>query len=163
MTLSELMSGRNINADFKGQITSDDMVLAVNLNNAESVGGYIVAQPFISEHSGTIESESTDSQYIRTGKTTTRTGAIRNINVNGDRYAGDPFQDGLLAHGIKYGKGSDVVKDYVYFAIQNGKGEKGQVTIDVSEDAAGAAGENASFTATLTSVGTPAEWTYSAG
>ena len=160
MTLSELMANRTVSNAYEGQVTSDDMVLAVNLDDAGNEAGYIVAQVFVAEHSGAIESESTDKQYIRSGKTQTRTGAVRVITVNGDRFIGDPFQDKMLAHGIKYGKGSAVVKDYVYFAIQNGKGEKGKVTIDVTEDASGTAGEPASFSATLTSTGTPAEYTY---
>jgi len=160
MTLSDLMTGITPNASFEGPVTADDMVLAVDLESAASIGGYIVAQKYVSEHSGTIESESQDSQYIRTGKTNTRTGAVRVITVNGDRYVGDDFQDKMLGHAIKYGKGASVIVDYIYFNIKNGKGEKGKVTIDVTEDASGAAGENASFTATLRSVGTPDDYTY---
>lgn len=160
MKLSELMNGRKLNPEFSGQITADDMVLAIDFAGGSDIGDYIVAQKFVAEHSGSIESETTDSQYIRTGKVTTRVGATRTIAVNGDRFAGDPFQENILSHAIKYGRGSDVVKDYVYFAIQTGKGERGQVTIDVGDDASGAAGEKASFSATLTSVGTPEEYTY---
>lgn len=160
MTLGELMRNRTLDASYDGQITADDMVLAVNLDGSDDVNDYFVAQPFITEHSGAIESESTDSRYIRSGATSTRTGASRVITVNGDRYVGDEFQDALLAYDMLYGRGSTVVKDYVYFAIQNGKGEKGQVTIDVTADASGAAGENSSFSATLTSLGTPAQYTY---
>lgn len=160
MKLHELMMDRTLDASYEGQITSDDMVLAVNLDGADNVNNYIVAQPYISEHSGSIDSQTEDSQYIRTGKTTTRTDATRSISVNGDRYTGDPFQDAILAHAIKYGTGGSVVKDYVYFAIQTGKGEKGKITINVNNDASGAAGAKASFGATLTSVGTPSDYTY---
>lgn len=160
MTLAELMENRTMQENYAGQITADDMVLAVNLDDASEVEEYIVAQPYIAEHSGSLDAQSQDSQYIRAGKQTTKTGATRTITVSGDRYAGDPFQDSILDHKIKYGTGSAVVKDYVYFAIQNGKGEIGQVTIVVESDASGAAGENLSFSAALTSTKTPVQYKY---
>lgn len=163
MKLSELMQGRTLNPSFEGDIMADDMVLALNLNDSEDVGDYIVAQPRISEHSGALNAQTADRQYIRTGNTTIRTGVGRTITVNGDRFKGDPFQDGILDHKIKFGVGSDVIKDYVYFAIQNGKGEKGKVTINVTSDASGTAGSQTSFSATLTSVGVPEDYTYTAG
>lgn len=160
MTLKELMESRTLQEDYAGQITADDMVLAVNLADADDVDGYIVAQPYISEHSGALEAQSQESQYVRAGKLTTKTGTTRTITVTGDRYAGDPFQDSILDHKIKYGTGSTVVKDYVYFAIQNGKGELGQATIVVEGDAQGVAGENLTFNAILTSTIVPKEYTY---
>lgn len=160
MTIAELMAGRTVDSAFAGQITADDMVLALNLNGTPEVSGYVVAQPYISEHSGSLAAQTASSQYIRSGEVTTKTGTSRTITVNGDRYVGDPFQDGILSHAIKYGTGSAVVKDYVYFAIQNGVGEKGQVTVVVDDDASGASGDNLSFSATLTSTSMPAEYAY---
>ena len=61
---------------------------------------------------------------------------------------------------MKYGTGQAVIVDYVYFNILTGKGEQGQVSVAIEDDLAGAAGENASWTATLTSRGTPTEYTY---
>jgi len=140
------------------------MVLAINLNGTDATefGDYIVAQVQINEHSGSLEAQTVDSQYVRAGSVTTKTGTTRTITVSGDRYVGDQFQDLLLAHGMKYGTGSAVRRDYVYFSILNGVGETGEATIVVEEDAAGAAGENLSFSATLTSTETPREYEFSA-
>lgn len=160
MKVSELMKDRVIDETFEGQITADDMVLAINLEGSKNVGDYVVAQPYITEHSGSLDSQSQDSQYIRSGKVTTKTGTSRSITVSGDRYKGDPFQDAILGHSMKYGTGSTVIKDYVYFAIQNGEGEKGMATLIVDEDAAGAAGDKLSFGVTLTSTKTPEEYVY---
>ena len=48
----------------------------------------------------------------------------------------------------------------MYFNILTGKGEKGKISIAVEDDLSGAAGENASFSATLTSTIKPTEYTY---
>jgi len=48
----------------------------------------------------------------------------------------------------------------VYFSILNGAGEAGEATIVVEDDAAGAAGENLTFNATLTSTQTPLEYAW---
>ena len=88
-------------------------------------------------------------------------GTTRTINLTGDRYAGDAFQDALLAHKIKYGTGKTVIKPYVYFCMLTGKGEQGLISIVIDEDPSGAAGSNAGIKATLTAKGTPTEYTYS--
>lgn len=165
MTLAELMNGKTPSALYKGVSTADDFVLAVNLADtpAESPSGYIVAQEGITEHTGSLESQTSESQYIRTGKSATKTGTSRTFSINGDRFCGDAFQDAVLAHGMKYGTGNSVVKEYVYFNILTGTGEQGKVSITVEDDMSGAAGEKASWSATLTSVGTPTEYTYAAG
>ena len=109
-----------------------------------------------------MEAETSDKQYLRSGKATTKTGTSRTFTINGDRICGDEFQDAVLAHAIKFGTGSSVVKDYVYFNMLTGKGEKGKVSISVDDDLSGGAGESASFAITLSSRGTPTEYTYSA-
>ncbi|MCL2567948.1 MAG: hypothetical protein FWE12_00715 [Oscillospiraceae bacterium] len=162
MKLSELMQGKQVNKAFTGQTTADDMVLAVNLNGAAtgSYGDYIVAQVQINEHSGSLDAQTVDTQYIRAGEVTTKTGTTRTITVSGDRYVGDEFQDMLLSHDLKYGTGAAVRRNYVYFSILNGAGEAGEATVVVEDDAAGAAGENLTFSATLTSTQTPTEYAW---
>ena len=164
MKLSELMQGKNVDPKFRGQTTADDMVLAVNLAGAApgSYGDYVVAQVQINEHSGSLEAQTVETQYIRAGEVTTKTGTTRMITVSGDRYVGDEFQDLLLSHGMKYGTGSAVQKEYVYFSILNGVGESGVAAIVVEDDAAGAAGEALTFNATLTSTKTPDEYAFGA-
>ena len=103
-----------------------------------------------------------DSSGTLTGPTDAD-GTTRTFTVTGDRFAGDEFQDALLAHSIKYGTGQAVIRPYVYFNMLTGKGEQGSISIAVEDDHSGTAGENAGWSATLTSSGTPKEYTYSAG
>lgn len=161
MKLSELMTGRTPSASFEGFSTADDMVLAIDFTGtATAPTDYIVAQEGITEQSGALSAQTQDSQYLRTGQVTIKTGTSRSFTVNGDRYNGDEFQDAILSHAIKFGTGQAVIKPYVYFNMLTGKGEKGNISIAVEDDLSGAAGENASFSATLTSTIKPTEYTY---
>ena len=75
---------------------------------------------------------------------------------------GDAFQDFICSHAIKYGKGSAVVRDYVYFCVLTGKGEKGKVLILVNNDGAAESGAIGDIDAELQVIGVPEEYTYSA-
>lgn len=165
-TLSEFMGSRSPSASYAAAVadTTDAYVLAVNLAEtpATSPDGYIVANEGITEHSGSLNPETSDTQYIHTGKKTSKTGNQRQFALSGDRFSGDDFQDAILAHGMKYGLGNSIIRDYVYFNALTGKGEKGKIAIMVEDDTAGAAGENATFSATLYAQGTPEEYTYTA-
>ena len=104
-----------------------------------------------------------DKQYIRAGQSTTKTGTQRSFAVSGDRYVGDDFQDFALSHAVKYGTGNSVVRDYVYFCLLNGQGEKGKCSIIVNSDGAGDAGESSEIDIELKKSGdAPASYTYSA-
>lgn len=163
MKLSELMNGVTPEEEFAGIVTAGDMVLAVGFSGSEAgPADYIVADEGVTEQSGALEAVTADKTYLRSGSTTTKTGTKRTFTVTGDRFAGDAFQDALLAHALKYGTGQSVVKPYVYFNMLTGKGEQGNLSIAVEDDASGAAGENAGWSATMTSRGTPTEYTYSA-
>lgn len=161
MTVAELMQGVTPNPDFEGFSTADDMVLAVDFTGtATDPNEYTVAQYGITEQSGALTPQTQDSQYLRTGQVTTKTGTSRGFTVTGDRYHKDDFQDNILSHAIKYGTGQAVIKPYVYFDRLTGAGEKGKVAIAVEDDLSGAAGENASFSANLTSTVKPDEYAY---
>ena len=163
MKLSELMTGVTPSDDFAGIVTAGDMVLAIDFTgSAESPSGYIVADEGVTEQSGALEAVTAESTYLRSGTSSTKTGTTRTFTVTGDRFAGDEFQDALLAHALKYGTGQAVIKPYVYFNMLTGKGEKGSISIAVEDDNSGSAGENAGWSATLTARGTPTEYTYSA-
>ena len=104
-----------------------------------------------------------DKQYIRAGQSTTKTGTQRSFAVSGDRYVGDDFQDFALSHAVKYGTGNAVVRDYVYFCLLNGQGEKGKCSIIVNSDGAGDAGESSEIDIELKKSGdAPASYTYTA-
>lgn len=163
MKLSELMTGVTPSDDFAGIVTAGDMVLAIDFTgSASGPADYIVADEGVTEQSGALEAVTAESTYLRSGTSSTKTGTTRTFTVTGDRFAGDEFQDALLAHALKYGTGQAVIKPYVYFNMLTGKGEKGSISIAVEDDNSGSAGENAGWSATLTARGTPTEYTYSA-
>ena len=164
MTLAEFMDSRSPDPAYiaVGADTADAYVLAVNLTDpaATNPNGYIVANEGITEHPGSLNPQTSDSQYLHTGLRTAKTGNQRQFGLAGDRFSGDPFQDAILAHSMKYGIGGEVIRAYVYVNTLTGLGESGKIAILVEDDVAGAAGENASFSATLSSQGKPAEYTY---
>lgn len=163
MKLSELMAGKTPDAEYAGYATNDDFVLAVATSSAAaSPKDYTVVQVGVTSHEASIETETDDKQYIRTGKVTTKTGSQRTFTVSGDRYHGDDFQDWVTSLPILFGHGSAVVTDYVYFSLLTGKGEQGKVSVVVQEDQTGDAGDNAGFSVDLQGQGTPTEYTYSA-
>ena len=164
MKVSEVMQGKTPNPEFEGFATNDDFILAIQ-TEAESQTtekDYTVVQKGVTSHEASLDAETDDKQYIRTGKVTTKTGTARTFSVSGDRYVGDPFQDFCNDLKIKFGTGNAVVVPYVYFCILTGKGEKGKVSVIVNEDQTGDAGENAGFSVDLTAQGTPEEYTYNA-
>lgn len=166
MKLSELMAKITPDPSFEGFATNDDFVLAVNINtNAEAPGkpgDFVVVQVGVTGHEASLETETDEKQYIRTGKVTTKTGTQRTFSIAGDRYHGDAFQDWAMSLPIMFGHGSKVVAEYVYFSVLTGKGEKGKVSVVVQEDQTGDAGENAGFSVDLMGQGDPEEYTYAA-
>lgn len=170
MKLSELMANHTPNPDYKGFITQDDMVLAVNCtetagdtSNTEDIADFAVVQLGIAGVDSSMNPTSVDSTYLRTGTSTTKTGTQRSFKIKGDRYVGDEFQDFALSAAVKYGTGADVVRSYVYFNVRTGLGEKGTASILVNSDAAGEAGSNATIDIELKSVGTaPEEYSWAA-
>lgn len=166
MKLSDLMAGFTPKTDFEGPVTNDDFVLAVDCSaegTAASPGDYAVAQLGVSGLDAQMNPVTKDSQYIRSGKTTTKTGAQRSFKLTGDRHLGDEFQDFALSHAIKYGVGSTVIRPYVYFCLANGKGEQGKVSIIVNSDASGGAEENAGIDIELRKAGeATGEYTWTA-
>lgn len=164
MKLSELMQGKTPSASYEGIATNDDYVLAVGTtDDASGIADYDVVQAGTTHHEGSIDSDTNDAQYLRTGKQTTRLGAQRSFSIEGDRIIGDAFQDWVLSNATKFGVGSTVVRQYVYFNMLTGKGEKGILMFDVQDDQSGDAGENAGFSVDAHSAGTPTDYTYSAG
>lgn len=161
-TLAEFMGSRSPNPNYKAETadTTDAYILAVNLSEATEPTGYIVANEGITEHSGSLNPKSSDTEYLHSGQRSSKTGNQRQFSLAGDRFSGDDFQDAVLAHGMKYGTGNSIIRDYVYFNALTGKGEKGKIAIMVEDDTAGGAGENATFSATLYAQGKPEEYTY---
>lgn len=162
MTVTELMADLTPDATLEGIATADDMAFAIDFS-ASPAGDpltYLVAQAGVTEASGAMSAQTQDSQYLRTGLITTKTGNSKAFTLNGDRYRNDPFQEALFTHSLKWGTGATVVKPYVYFDMLTGKGETGKVSINIEGDLANAAGSNAGISATLNVQGIPAEYTY---
>lgn len=165
MKVKELMEGYHPKVDFEGWVTNDDYVLAINTNTGTNekteVGDYEVVQMGVEGLDAQMNPVTTDKQYIRAGQSTQKTGTQRTFAVSGDRYIGDPAQDYMLNHGIKYGTGNSVVVDYVYFNVLNGEGEEGQVSILVNSDGGGNAGESSGIDIELKKIGSlPKEFNY---
>ena len=162
MKVKELMSGFHPNADYEGWVTNDDYVLAIAIGqNTTSVVEYEVVQMGVEGLDAQMNPVTTDKQYIRAGQSTQKTGTQRTFAVSGDRYIGDPAQDYMLSHDIKYGTGNSVVVDYVYFNVLNGEGEKGKVSIMVNSDGGGNAGESSGIDIELKKIGgQPEKFSY---
>lgn len=161
MKVSELMAGKTLNPEFEGITTNDDWVLAIKTSSEQTTEkDYTVVQGGVTSHAASINSETTDSQYIRTGKQTTRTDAQRQFSLTGDRMCADDAQEYLLSNAMKFGTGQSVVVPYVYFNIFTGKGETGSVTVNVTEDQGGEAGGNATFAIDLMGSAKPTDYTY---
>lgn len=128
MKLSELMKDVTPKTDYEGFVGNDDFVLAIDTATSgtteSAVGDFSVVQIGVNKAEGSVDSETKDNTYIRAGKMTTKTGAQRKFSVEGARYSGDAFQDFCLSHGIQFGRGTAVVRSYVYFNMLTGKGEK---------------------------------------
>lgn len=159
-TIADIMAGLTPKPNATGVTTADDMVFAVNFKAASSEGEYLVADDGVTEATGSLEAQAQDTTYLRRGQVTTKTGTNRTFTVSGERIKGDAFQDAALAHEVKFGTGSAVVFDYVYFDGLTGVGEKGTVSVQIEDDFAGAAGEMAQFSATFTSTEKPEKYTY---
>jgi len=163
MKLSELMAGKTPSTVYEGFATNDDFVLAIDTaGTATAVGEYAAVQVGVTHHEASINSDTSDSRYIRTGKITTKTGAQRTFSVEGERYIGDDFQDWALSRTTMFGTGNAVIRKYVYFNVLTGEGEQGSLTIVVNDTQSGDAGEHSGFSIDMTSTETPTEYTYTA-
>lgn len=165
MKVSDLMKDYTPSTTFEGFATNDDWVLAVGINLAENAteNDYTVVQLGISGVDPQMNPVTKDSQYIRTGLSTTKTGTQRTFAISGERYIGDAFQDYCFDLKVAHGTGQAVIVPYVYFSVLTGKGEKGTASIIVNSDGGGNAGENSAISIDLRSVGVkPTDYTYTA-
>lgn len=166
MKLSDLMKGYTPDPAFEGFVTNDDFVLAMDCTAEGAAAGpaaYDVVQIGVAGLDAQMNPVTKDSQYIRAGQSTMKTGTQRSFKVSGDRYVGDGFQDFALSHKVKYGTGSAVVRPYVYFCLLNGMGEQGRASVIVNSDASGNAGENAGIDIEIKKAGdAPTEYVWAA-
>lgn len=160
------MKGHTPDPAFEGFVTNDDFVLAMDCTAEGAAAGpaeYDVVQIGVAGLDAQMNPVTKDSQYIRAGQSTMKTGTQRSFKVSGDRYVGDGFQDFALSHKVKYGTGSAVIRPYVYFCLLNGMGEQGRASVIVNSDASGNAGENAGIDIEIKKAGdAPTEYVWAA-
>lgn len=165
MKLSEVMKNITPSTSFEGEVTGDDFILALDCTetgNATSPDGYDVATVHVSNYGAELSPETDSSQFYYEGYTAMKKSTSRKFKPVGKRLLGDEFQDFVCSHAIKYGKGSDVIRNYVYFCALTGKGEKGKVLILVNNDGAAESGSVGDIDVELQVIGVPEEYTYAA-
>lgn len=164
MTVTEAVTASGItpSADYKGIENTDDFVLAIctEASKKDAVKDWTVCADHVREHSGALNASTEDVAYIRAGTVTEKGETQRTFSLNGNRCVGDPAQDFLLSHRIKFGSGTEVVFPYIYFSAKTGKGEKGAAAFIVTADASGSANNSAGFACDVKGVGVPAEFNY---
>lgn len=165
MKLSEVMKEITPNADYSGEVSGDDFILALDCSttgNATSPADYDVATVHVSNYGAELSPETDTAQFYYEGYAAMKKSTSRKFKPVGKRLAGDEFQDFVCSHGIKFGRGNDVVRNYVYFCALTGKGEKGKVLILVNNDGAAESGAIGDIDIELQVIGVPEEYTYAA-
>lgn len=165
MKLSEAMNGITPSTSFAGEVTGDDFILALDCSDdgsAASPADYDVATVHVSNYGAELSPETDSNNFYYEGYTAMKKSTSRKFKAVGKRLMGDAFQDFICSHAIKYGKGSAVVRGYVYFCALTGKGEKGKVLILVNNDGAAESGAIGDIDVELQVIGVPEEYTYSA-
>ena len=163
MLLSTLMANYSPNASYTGALMANDMVLAVDTSAEQNAdyANYAVVEEYIEGIESSINAETTEKEYIRSRKSTSKSSNQRTFSISGDRYVGDTAQDFFMSK--KYATGQDAVCKYVYFDLKTGVGESGTLTISVDTDGGGNAGDNSTISINLSKTGAaPAAYTYGA-
>ena len=154
-TLAALKTKKGIvpSADYTGTEKADDFIFAIQTDASTQTkeSDWIVFAERVKEHSGALNASTEDVAYIRAGTVTEKGETQRTFSLNGNRCVGDPAQDFLLSHRIKFGSGTEVVFPYIYFSAK---------TFIVTADASGSANNSAGFACDVKGVGVPAEFNY---
>lgn len=163
MKLSEYMAAA-AEVPATGEIVGRQMVLALDCSEdgTSEAGDYAVIANHVENVGAALSGKTVDKEYIGEGASTLKTSTQRTFSVTGQLLRGDTFHDFIGSHKIKYGVGSVVQRKYVYFDAGTKKGESGTVTVIVNKDGAAAAGDLADIDVSLSVVGTPKEYAYSA-
>lgn len=164
MKLSDYMAAATAAAASTGERTGRQMVLAVDCSESGNadVDNFAVVANHIENHGAALNAKTADKSYIGEGDSTLKTGTQRTFDVAGQLLRGDDFQDFVVSHAIKYGVGSEVQRNYVYFDPGTLEGEKGVVTIIVNNDGAAGASDPADISVRLAANGVPEDYEYEA-
>lgn len=164
MKLSEYMTAVAASVASTGERTGRQMVLALDCSRdgAATVANYAVVANHIENHGASLNPKTVDKSYIGEGDSTLKMSTQRSFDITGQLLRGDEFHDFVCSHAIKFGVGSTVQRNYVYFDPGTGEGEKGVVTVIVNKDGAAAASDPADIDVRLASCGETEEYTYEA-
>ena len=165
MKLSTYMAAVASTVSDEGERMGRQMVLALDCSEDGDAteANYAVVANHIENHGASLNAKTADKSYIGEGDSTIKMSTQRTFDVTGQLLRGDDFHDFINSHAIKYGVGSTVQRNYVYFDPGTGEGEKGVMTIIVNKDGAAAASDPADIDVRLAACGIPTEYTYSAG
>lgn len=164
MKLTDFMAER-VKRAAVGEVQADDYVLAVDCSEsgtATTVGDYAIATVYVENMGAGISASTNDKNYLYEGAMSLRSAPKRSFSISGQRFAGDDFQDFVTSHKVKFGVGNAVQRKYVYFNVNDGKGEQGTLTINVTNDGGAASGNVADIGVELSVFGVPAEFTWPA-
>lgn len=164
MKLSTYMAAVASTVSDEGERMGRQMVLALDCSEDGDAteANYAVVANHIENHGASLNAKTADKSYIGEGDSTIKMSTQRTFDVTGQLLRGDDFHDFINSHAIKYGVGSAVQRNYVYFDPGTGEGEKGVMTIIVNKDGAAAASDPADIDVRLAACGIPTEYTYSA-
>lgn len=163
MKLKEFFADVKTDTAFSGFVTTDNMVLAVDISAEQNadVDDYAVAHMGFTSRSSSLNPEEKTTSYYYHGKSTMKTGNQRTIDWEAERYVGDEFQDFAVSHEMKYAKGQKSIVNYTYFNVLTGCGEKGKGTLIISNDGSGAPEENLIISGSIKKSGEePVQFTY---
>lgn len=163
MKLKEMFANVETDPAFEGYVTTDQMVLAVDISSDQSadVDDYAIAYMGCTDRSSSLNPKEKTNAYYYHGDSTTKTGNQRTIDFTEDRYIGDEFQDFALSHEMKYAVGQKAIVNYVYFNTLTGEGEKGTGSLIISDDGSGAPEENLSVSGSIKKSGAnPEKFVY---
>jgi hypothetical protein len=165
MKLSTYMAAVASTVSDEGERTGRQMVLALDCSEDGDAteANYAVVANHIENHGASLNAKTADKSYIGEGDSTLKMSTQRTFDIVGQLLRGDDFHDFINSHAIKYGVGSTVQRNYVYFDPGTGEGEKGVMTIIVNKDGAAAASDPADIDVRLAACGIPTEYTYSSG
>ena len=164
MKLSTYMAAVASTVSDEGERMGRQMVLALDCseNGDSTEANYAVVANHIENHGASLNAKTADKSYIGEGDSTIKMSTQRTFDVAGQLLRGDEFHDFINSFAIKFGVGSAVQRNYVYFDPGTGEGEKGVMTIIVNKDGAAAASDPADIDVRLAACGIPTEYTYSA-
>lgn len=147
MTLKEMFAKVKTNPAYEGVITTDQMVLAIDVSAEQNadIDEFAVAYMGFTDRSSSLNPKEKTNTYYYHGESTVKTGNQRTITFKCDRYKGDPFQDYVTSFEKKYAKGQAAIVRYAWFDVLTGEGEIGTGSLLLDDDGSGAPEENLSI------------------